>query len=354
MPLIRLTPAFEQVAARLQEEILSGHWRGEIPGSHWLANEFGVNHKTVEAALKHLEAGGLLKSQGPGRRRRIELPDGKGPHRRLRVAVLAGEQADCQMACVAELRHTLVEAGHSVFHPKRTMLELGMDKRRIARLVEREHADAWVVLAGSREVLEWFASQPIPAFALFGRRRGLPLAGAGPDKPPKYTEATRTLLELGHRRIVLLARPRRLLPEPGASERAFVAEMQAHGVNVTSYHLPNWNDNAESLQRRLHSLFEVTPPTAMIIEEVLLFNATYHFLAGRGLRVPDDVSMICTDDSPDFDWCRPKVSHIRWDSQPVIQRVVRWTESLARGKRDLRQTHTRAEFVIGGTIARAR
>ena len=41
--------------------------------------------------------------------------------------------------------------------------------------------DAWVIIAGSREVLEWFVEQQIPAFALFGRRDGLPIAGVGPD-----------------------------------------------------------------------------------------------------------------------------------------------------------------------------
>jgi hypothetical protein len=62
-----------------------------------------------------------------------------------------------------------------------TEKELRMDVKRVGRMVRQTATDAWVVGAGSREVLEWFAAQPLPAFALFGRRDGLPLAGVGPD-----------------------------------------------------------------------------------------------------------------------------------------------------------------------------
>ena len=44
------------------------------------------------------------------------------------------------------------------------------------------------------------------------------------------------------------------------------------------------------------------------------------------------------------------VSHIRWDSGPVVNRVVQWAHHVAHGKTDRRQTLTKAEFVRGGTI----
>ena len=43
-------------------------------------------------------------------------------------------------------------------------------------------ADAWIIVSGSRPLLEWFVFKEIPVFALFGRRRGLLIAGAGPDQ----------------------------------------------------------------------------------------------------------------------------------------------------------------------------
>ena len=56
------------------------------------------------------------------------------------------------------------------------------------------------------------------------------------------------------------------------------------------------------------------------------------------------------DPDPGFEWCRPPVAHIRWDYRPVVRRVVRWTNNVALGKDDRRQSFTKAEFVDGGTI----
>ena len=94
----------------------------------------------------------------------------------------------------------------------------------------------------------------------------------------------------------------------------------------------------------------LTPPTALILDEAFQFHASHHHLSQRGLKIPQDVSLICTDDDPGFAWCHPAVSHIRWDTRPVVRRVVRWTSNVARGKDDRRQTLSKAEFAEGGTI----
>ena len=354
MPIVRLISAGEQVAAQLREEILSGRRSGVLPGVYVLAAELGVNHKTVGAALKHLEADGLLVSQGPGRRRRIVLAAGRVRQRPLRVAILPGDSADRRVDYMVELQHQLLEAGHAAFYPEKSLLELGMDVSRIARMVRRTEADAWVVTAGSREVLQWFLGQGIPVFALFGRRRDLPMAGAGPDKVRATREVVRHLVALGHRRIVLLAQAARRLPEPGLPERAFLKELAAHRIPTGPYNLPDWEESPEGLQRLLDSLFGITPPTALLIDEAYVFHAVKHHLSGRGLRIPEDVSLICTDPDRTFEWCRPSIAHIRWDSGPVVRRILRWADNMARGKADLKQLVTPAIFVEGGTVAECR
>ena len=350
----RLTTV-SQLTAHLRAELARGTWHGRMPGVIRLAGELGVARNSVEAALRELELEGLLVSQGHGRGRLIDLKDG-GDDRvsGARVALLVSEASDRRLDYLIELRHELAEAGHRVSYASVSMVELGMDVKRIARMVEKTDADAWVVTAGSHEILEWFAAREVPAFALFGRRRGLPMAGVGPNKPPAFAAATRALISQGHRRIVLLARPRRRWPEPGASEQAFLNELAAHGIAPGSYHLPDWEESIEGFHARLDSLFQFTPPTALIIEEAPLFAATQQFLASRRLRVPQEVSLVCTDADPTFDWCQPSVAHIRWDSRPVVRRIVRWAANVSQSKEDVRQTLTPAEFVPGGTIGPAK
>ncbi len=341
-----------QLALHLRAELERGRWTGRMPGVIRLAVELGVARNTVESALRELERDGVLVPQMVGKGRLIDLKGRTKMVSGLRVAILTGERSESRLDYMVELKHKLEESGHSVIHPSQSMTDLGMDLKRIAGLVGRTAADAWVVLSGPREVLEWFAAQSLPAFALFGRRRGLPIAGGGPDKVLEYARVTRSLIALGHRRIVLLARTRRRLPEPGASETSFLNELNLHGISAGSYHLPHWEESIEGFQHALEELFRITPPTAMIIQEAPLFVAAQQFLANRRIRVPQEVSLVCTDHDPTFEWCCPSISHIRWDSRPLVRRIVRWAAHVSLGKPDLRQTLTPAEFVPGGTIGR--
>ena len=343
----------EQVAVHLRGELSRGRWSGLLPGRQRLSDDLEVNIKTVETALRQLEREGMLEGQGAGRKRRILAPADKGA-RPLRIALLDYEPLALTEGYKIELQHLLMEAGHTAFFTGKCLLQLGMKVPRVRQLVAMTEADAWVVTSASREVLEWFATQPVPVFALFGRRGGLPLAATGPDKPSAMAAATRRLIELGHRRIVLLARRPRRMPEPGTSERVFLKELMAHGISPSAYNLPDWDESIEGFHGRLESLFTLTPPTALIIDEVPFFIAAQQFLGGLRIRVPADVSLICTDDDRGFAWCKPSVAHIRWDISPVVRRIVRWAVNVSHGKRDLRQSLTPAKFVPGGTIGPVR
>lgn len=343
--------AAEQVAEHLRAEALRGGLGAELPGIHQLAAELAVNHKTVAAAVRQLENERLLLPQGTGRPRRIVCSESHRPQG-LRLGILTCEATDRGISFMVELRHVLEEAGHSVFFAPRYLFDPGMDVERVAQMVRQHPADAWLVVAGSRELLEWFSGCGIPVMAIFGRRRGTPIASVGPDKVAAMAAATRELIRLGHRRIVLLTRRMRRIPEPGAVEQTFLNELTFYGIATNSYHLPDWGERVEEFHAHLGKLFHITAPTALILDEVPFFMAAQQFLAEQGIRVPGEVSLLCTDASPDFHWCRPTVAHIRWDSRPLVRRVLQWAGNVAHGRKDLRQMFTKAEFVNGGTIGR--
>jgi len=83
-----ITSAAEQTAHHLREQLIRKAWVGTMPGGPELASQLGVGRMTIEAALSMLESEGLLVPQGPGRRRKIELPEKMAKPPALRVAVL--------------------------------------------------------------------------------------------------------------------------------------------------------------------------------------------------------------------------------------------------------------------------
>jgi DNA-binding LacI/PurR family transcriptional regulator len=351
---LRLLSIPEQIAAHLRGEIARGRWSGMIPGRSELARQYEVGITSMEEALRELEKEGVIASQGVGRMRRVTGSARAFQKRRLRIAVLPYERSSLSEQIFSEVLHVLREAGHDAFFTRSSLVELGMNVRRVASVVEKTEADAWIVCSAPRQVTEWFATQSKPSFALFGRRRGVPIASVGPDKGPAYAAAARRLVQLGHKRIVMLCRPDRRLPVPGTPERAFLAELAAHGITHGPYHLPDWEDGMKSFQARLESLFRVSPPTALIVDELKLFVAAQQFLARKKLSVPGDVSLVSMESDPAFEWCRPSVAQVQWDHPPVIRRVLGWANHVARGKKDLRETHTLAEFIEGGTIGPAK
>jgi DNA-binding LacI/PurR family transcriptional regulator/DNA-binding transcriptional regulator YhcF (GntR family) len=345
--------AVEQLAAHLREEIRNGGLDGNMPGQARLVRDLGVGTKTVVGALDILKREGIVEAPGKRRRNRIVAAD---PAKKagLRVRILLYEPSDKHNEYVVQLGYLLEKRGHHFSHAAKTLSCLNFDVARVARMVEKDDADAWVVQAGSRPVLEWFAARPVPAFAMFGRQSKLPIASLAVLKSPAVAEVLGKLVDFGHRRIVMLAREERRKPTPGMMERRYLEELERLGIGTGAFNLPDWEDNVQGLHRCLDSLFRHTPPTALLMSEPTLFFAVQKYLLGKGLDVPRDVSMVVFDDHPAFDWFDPAVSRFRTDIRRAIPRVVRWVENMANDREDRRETLIHSEFVEGGTIGPAR
>jgi len=349
MSQFRVLSASEQVAKHLREELARGTWTGVMPGEDRLMARLGIGRNTIKAALRQLEVEGLLVGRGVGHRRQI-VPPKDGRRSALRIRILLYEGIDRGSPGYVELLAKLQEEGFAASFANKSLRDLGMKSERVARFVAGHPADAWVISAGSREVLEWFSRQAIPAIAMFGRFTGLPIAAAAPRKIPAMLTAVRKMLALGHRRIVMLTREDRRKPVPGPIEQTFLDELAAQGIPTGPFNLPDWDDSRAGLQACLSSLFQYTPPTAMIIDDPLLFTPVQQFFARRQIMVPGQVSIFCLDPDHAFAWCDPEVSHLEWDYRKVVRRVLKWAENVAHGREDRQQMLFEAKLVEGGTI----
>jgi DNA-binding LacI/PurR family transcriptional regulator len=351
---LRIRSATGQLADYLKQEIRAGRWTDRMPGESWLMRNLQVGRGTVRTAMAQLEGEGVLVSHGQGRWRRIEMSREGGTTRKIRVRILLYEKQARGDIDNSSLLVQLLEAGMDADFAAKSLKDLGMKVERVARHVNQNPADAWVVSAASREILEWFAGQATPVIAMYGRHKGLPIAAAFTIMIPGMIAAVRRLIELGHKRIVMLTREERRKPQLSRPEQAFLDELEAAGIMTGEYNLPDWEESREGLSHLLEELFRFSPPTAMIFQEAQLFAAARYYLADRGIVAPRDVSLVVADSDPSFAWCNPIPSHIRWDYRPVVRHVVRWAKNVAAGKEDRRQSGTESEFVEGGTIGPVR
>jgi DNA-binding LacI/PurR family transcriptional regulator len=346
---LHIATAAEQVADYLREQLMHKAWVGTIPGGQVLARQLGVGRMTIDTALSILEEEGLLVPQGPRRRRRIEIPEELVKPSALRVAVLFYERGDETQDLFLRFQNKLKAAGCSVIQAPENLTDMGGRKGRLTRMIKEIEADAWVVIGGLKEVLQCFVQRQIPVFGLYGGYSQLRMAAVGPDQVPAMVAITHRLIGLGHRRIVLLESSL-TLPDPAPIASAFRDELAAHGITVSNYNMPGWEGGFEGFYRSLDSLFAHTPPTAIIIYSATQYFATTQFLINRGLRVPQDVSLVCIDKDPFFDRFQPSISHVSWNSNLMVNRIVRWANNISQGKEDIRQTKIKAEFIEGGTV----
>ncbi|MDP0492613.1 MAG: substrate-binding domain-containing protein [Verrucomicrobiota bacterium JB023] len=352
MAALRILSAVEQVAAHLRSQIASGELSGSMPGVTRLASELEVNHKTVEAAMEQLETEGVLKGQGPRRKRLIVSQSVQGT-RGLRIGLFLYEPADHETALFVDIEHALREAGHVVHVPEKTLTDLKMDRAAIQRLVSQTSQEAWIVVSASLEILDWFASQPAPLFALFGRRGDLRMASTGPSIDLAFAETVKHLIEIGHRRIVRICRSERRFPSPGRTEQLLLDILREHSIPTSDYNLPDWEETPDGMQELLQRLFNVTPPTALIIDEAIFLPVILQFAGRAGLQIPRDLSLICFENSANFDWCKPSIAHIHWERNTAVRRILRWSTHIAHGKTDLLTSSIPAKFIPGGTVGPA-
>jgi DNA-binding LacI/PurR family transcriptional regulator len=342
----------DQVVAHLREAVLSGELGDTMPGIRSLASALDVSSNSVTAALDRLEHEGFLRPQGQGRRSRIVLPEDfvKPAHR---VTLLLYEHEDLKLSYVVEIQQQLKEKGYVVHVAEKSLVDLGMKISRIARMVEHTDTDAWVVFSAPEEVLEWFVSHSVPAFAMFGRFQRLQMAATGFDKVPAFRAAVRRLAELGHRRIVLLQPKHNREPMPALLIRETLQEMEANGIKTGPYNIPDWEQTPAGLRRCLDSLFAMNPPTAIIFDRPNeLICAQFH-LAHQKVFAPQDISLVCDDDPAFFAWLDPTISCIHLEYSWWVSRVVRWVDNVANGNDDRRQSFTKAKFIEKDSIGPA-
>ena len=172
------------------------------------------------------------------------------------------------------------------------------EERTLRRLADERLAG--VIVFGSR--------LPSPALVRFQRKSGLPLvvinrridnetiACVVVDSEQATWRATRYLVNLGHRRIAYLAGPsasESSLARQRGIEKA-LAEVGA--VLPEQWRVPGFPDIEGGFQAMTTLLGNGRPPTAVLLYNDLMALGALHAIRSRGLRVPEDISLIGFDD----------------------------------------------------------
>lgn len=171
------------------------------------------------------------------------------------------------------------------------------------------HADT----SASTERYQRLRSRGIPLVLVNGFAEGVDAPTVSTDDAAAMEQAVRHLVSLGHRSIGLAVGPTRFVPVRRKID-AFADLLQRQlGVTDPDAHVVSTLFTVEGGQSAALELIE-SGHTAVVCGSDLMALGAVRAARSRGLRVPDDISVVGFDDSPLIAFTDPPLTTIR---QPV-------------------------------------
>lgn len=154
------------------------------------------------------------------------------------------------------------------------------------------------------------------------------------DNQHAASKAVGHLLELGHRRIGVLSeagdrldtlgshnRRRGLLPS-AVRLRGYLGALRAAGVEPDETLVGSARYDRESAYTAMCGMLDAAePPTAVLCTDNVLASGAYRAVLDRGLRMPEQLSLIGFDDEPWTTLVRPELSIMEQPTQELGRRA---------------------------------
>ncbi|WP_128379173.1 LacI family DNA-binding transcriptional regulator [Streptomyces cavernae] len=197
------------------------------------------------------------------------------------------------------------------------------------------------------------------------RRLGVPLVVVDPAGSPSLDvptvgatnwaggmAATDHLLGLGHRRIGFIAGPQRLLCSRARLD-GYRAALEGAGLAVDeALTVPGDFYHASGFEGAGVLLDLAEPPTAVFAASDQMALGAIEALRRRGLRVPEDMSVVGFDDLPEVRWSAPPLTTVRQPLADMGRLATRTVLQLAAGEEPAsRRVELATELVVRASSA---
>jgi DNA-binding LacI/PurR family transcriptional regulator len=195
--------------------------------------------------------------------------------------------------------------------------------RAVVESLLRQRVEAIVLIVDDVAVLELVRGLDlrVPVVASASTARRSPLI-VSIDQYRGARAAVRHLAELGHTRILHLAGPKNALDAIERS-RGWRDELAAHRLEIA---VPEVGDWSAASGYRLGSQLDIEPGSAVFVGNDHMSIGLLSALRERGLRVPEDVSVVGFDDVPEAGYLFPPLTTVRQDfgtlGEIIMQKVL--------------------------------
>jgi DNA-binding LacI/PurR family transcriptional regulator len=332
-----------QILAVLKDGIRAGLWKGQLPGEMALCERLQVSRVTLRAALDHLQREKWCTAR-QGKRRSILFSPLQDPETRRRDAVVLLSPLPLQklpasaMFWVDSLRGHLATAGYHLEFVSSAAAYSHHPQGTLESLVHKSQAAGWVLYVSTEPLQQWFSQRALPCVICGSRHAEVRLCSVDIDYGATCSHAAGLLAARGRKQLALLM-PRSQQAGNLESERGFLEAVQRQpGVKGhVAHHDGTVPAICATLDRLLQSQWPVNG--LVVAKPAHVATAVTHLLR-RGVKLPQDLSLISRDDDPLLEYLVPIVA--RYHVQPAVfarkicRLVIDVVQSGARRRRDSR------------------
>lgn len=350
-----------QIASAIESDILAGNQVGWLPGERTLSETHQVSRKTLRKALRILQEKHIIEARhGLGCKILVHggassVPDPAPASRG--IGLLTPQPVEhlrpYTALWVGELGAMLAEHGERlrVFSGKKYFS--GTPARALQRLVAQHPQRCWLLSHSHAKIQQWFARKNIPCIITGTSDPGIDLPSIDLDHRAVCRHAAGVLIRQGHRRIAFINERSNRVGD-AESEAGFLAGVsQSRDENAKAL-VGHHNGSLSQICRLVDRLLALpAPPTAFFVVQPLNYLTILTHLARLGLRVPEDVSMMCRDDDAFMEHLCPGPARYACRARLYARKLLGPVLALASGS-PLPQRMIRLfpSHIAGGSLAR--
>jgi DNA-binding LacI/PurR family transcriptional regulator len=202
----------------------------------------------------------------------------------------------------------------------------------LAAVLEARQCDAIVIVGDMRDqplLIEDLKSARVPVVAVWHGSGHEGFLTVDLDNRHGMQAALNHLAALGHTRIAFMGDP--ALGDIRERRVAFLDFLADRGIAIPSGYLQPARNTASDAEEAFATLLSLAePPTAVAAATDVLATGVLHAAFERGLRVPDDLSVVGFDDIPLAATTVPALTTVRMPIAEMVQAAV----ELAIGERE--------------------
>lgn len=311
----------------LRESLQSGKWSGQLPGERILCAEWGISRPTLRAAVEALCREGLLEVT-QGRRTKILV---NGHHKRpgtITIGLLSPDSLQKMppfvMLWVDELRGLLAAQGHLLqVHVGRAGFKTTNPEHALRAFVHSMPARLWLLYQSTEVMQRWFAQNALSCLVIGSLFPEVKLPAVDRDYRAVCRHAVGLLTGRGHRRLAFLIHEHRLGGDL-ESEQGYLEGLETSRLKETFGVILHHDDTTHGICEALdRMLAKKVPPTALLVARTNVALTVYSHLTRLGIRIPEDVAIVCRDDDTFLDSIIPRMSRYSINPSDFAKRIFR-------------------------------